>query len=134
MNSPLIADTENYDLCISKFKIDTECVPIFIPEMEQPVNEGDYADIEDGITNTPFVYRTYKIAVMNPYDKIGIVRVKIYRNRRATQTAYKKKPYFRLFKKSDKIYVDNTNKSLFMYDYQTFIDCINITLQGAISY
>ena len=133
MNSPLIADTENYDLCISKFKIGTECVPIFIQEMEQPVNEEDYADIEGGITNTPFLYSTYKIAVMNPYDKIGIVRVKIYRNRKATQTAYEKKPYFRLFKKSDKIYVDGTDKSLFMYDYQTFIDCINITLQSTIS-
>lgn len=39
MNGPLITDPTNYDLCISKFKIDTECLPVFIPEMRQP--QGD---------------------------------------------------------------------------------------------
>lgn len=36
MNGPLISDPLNYDLTISKFKIDTECLPIFIPDMQQP--------------------------------------------------------------------------------------------------
>lgn len=36
MNGPLISDPTNYDLTISKFKIDTECLPVFIPEMKQP--------------------------------------------------------------------------------------------------
>lgn len=36
MNGPLISDPTNYDLTISKFKIDTECLPVFIPEMRQP--------------------------------------------------------------------------------------------------
>ena len=36
MNGPLISDPMNYDLAISKFKIDTECLPIYIPDMQQP--------------------------------------------------------------------------------------------------
>ena len=64
MNSPLISDTENYDLCISKFKIDTECVPIFIPEMEQPIDPADYPD---GVNNTLFLYSAYKILIVDPY-------------------------------------------------------------------
>lgn len=36
LNGPLIADPCNYDVAISKFKIDTECIPVFIPEMAQP--------------------------------------------------------------------------------------------------
>ena len=36
MNGPLISDPMNYDLAISKFKIDTESLPIYIPDMQQP--------------------------------------------------------------------------------------------------
>lgn len=36
MNGPLITDPMNYDLAISKFKIDTESLPIYIPDMQQP--------------------------------------------------------------------------------------------------
>ena len=78
MNSPLITDTDSYDLCISKFKIDTECVPIFIPEMEQPVTEKEY----DDINTTPFLYSNYKIAVMNAEGHGEIAKIKIFRNRR----------------------------------------------------
>lgn len=39
LNGPLISDPGNYDLAISKFKIDTESLPVFIPEMEQPTDK-----------------------------------------------------------------------------------------------
>ena len=71
MNSPLMTDTDNYDLCISKFKIDTECVPIYIPEMEQPVDITDYKDIN----TTPYLFSNYKIAVMNLEGEAEMVRV-----------------------------------------------------------
>ena len=96
MNSPLISDTENYDLCISKFKIDTECVPIFIPEMEQPVDPADYPG---GVNNTPFLYSAYKILIVDPYGMPTSYRVKIRRNRKATTAANEKKPYFRFMTK-----------------------------------
>lgn len=34
LNAPLISDPLNYDLAISKFKIDTECLPVFIPKLK----------------------------------------------------------------------------------------------------
>ena len=33
---PLIENPGNYMLSITKFKIDTECIPLMIPEMQQP--------------------------------------------------------------------------------------------------
>lgn len=41
MNGPLFSDPTNYDLTISKFKIDTECLPVYIPEMQQPQLDSD---------------------------------------------------------------------------------------------
>ena len=119
-----MTDTDNYDLCISKFKIDTECVPIFIPEMEQPVDKTDYKDIN----TTPYLYSNYKIAVMNMYGVAEMVRVRIFRNRRAVSDESEKKPYFKFFTKGGQTYVDNTDESLFMYDYQTFINYVNVAL------
>ncbi len=36
LSSAIVEDPLNYDLAISKFKIDTECLPIMIPEMKMP--------------------------------------------------------------------------------------------------
>lgn len=36
LNGPLITDPMNYDLAISKFKIDAESIPMFIPELKHP--------------------------------------------------------------------------------------------------
>ena len=33
---PLITKTKNYDICISKFRIDTQTIPLVIPELKQP--------------------------------------------------------------------------------------------------
>ena len=82
MNSPLITDTDSYDLCISKFKIDTECVPIFIPEMEQPVDVAAYADIN----TTPFLYSAYEVMLSSPNCPAARYSIKIFRNRMAAQT------------------------------------------------
>lgn len=46
MNGPLISDPLNYDLAISKFKIDTECLPIFIPDMQQPQEDTPFDPLE----------------------------------------------------------------------------------------
>ena len=33
---PLIQNTSEYDICISKFRIDTQTIPLVIPELKQP--------------------------------------------------------------------------------------------------
>lgn len=66
LNGPLITDLLNYDLAISKFKIDTECLPLFIPEMLQ-----NFSMIQSGVTLTsPRAFTAYKITLY--YVKAGI--------------------------------------------------------------
>ena len=38
LRDPLIENPGDFNLVITKFKIDTECIPLMIPEMEQPQN------------------------------------------------------------------------------------------------
>ena len=59
LSSAIVDDPLNYDLAISKFKIDTECLPIMIPEMSIP---GNYD------ANTMEVQTEYKIWVHYPVE------------------------------------------------------------------
>lgn len=38
---PLISNTKEYDICISKFRIDTQTIPLVIPELKQPQSKKD---------------------------------------------------------------------------------------------
>lgn len=38
---PLITKTKDYDICISKFRIDTQTIPLVIPELKQPQIKKD---------------------------------------------------------------------------------------------
>ena len=67
LNGPLISDPMNYDLAISKFKIDTECLPVFIPEMRQPLPAPPAVAAQDtGERDT-----TYKVWLYYPSNPGG---------------------------------------------------------------
>lgn len=53
LNGPLIPDPTEYDLAISKFKVDTECLPVFIPEMKHPdgPKRSVFTKTGEGISN-----------------------------------------------------------------------------------
>lgn len=71
MNGPLISDPLNYDLTISKFKIDTECLPIFIPDMQQP--QQDHAlDPLDELMERGELKSKSKITIYFPRCELGI--------------------------------------------------------------
>lgn len=59
LNGPLITDPMNYDLAISKFKIDTECVPVFIPEIKHPKSGDDVVFTELGEAISNYVVTAY---------------------------------------------------------------------------
>lgn len=59
LNGPLITDPMNYDLAISKFKIDTECVPVFIPEIKHPTSKDDNVFTELGEAISNYVVTAY---------------------------------------------------------------------------
>lgn len=63
LNGPLISDPLNYDLAISKFKIDTECLPVFIPEMSHP-QENDPALL--GEMKSRYMVTMYYPKMLNP--------------------------------------------------------------------
>ena len=69
LNGPLITDPMNYDLAISKFKIDTECLPVFIPEMAQPQTILAPPLIDKGERNT-----TYKVWLYYPSNGLSCLR------------------------------------------------------------
>ena len=58
LNGPLISDPMNYDLAISKFKIDTECIPVLVPEMKQPQADLVFALLTD-LGNRETTYKVY---------------------------------------------------------------------------
>lgn len=57
LSTAIVDDPLNYDLAISKFKIDTECLPIMIPEMKLPATYDE---------NTQEMATTYKIWIHFP--------------------------------------------------------------------
>ena len=79
LNGPLITDPMNYDLAISKFKIDTECLPVFIPEMRQPQVGIPNAGRDSGERDT-----TYKVWLYYPSDP-GIIVPDGYKDKYSVQ-------------------------------------------------
>ena len=140
LNGPLITDPMNYDLAISKFKIDTECVPVFIPEMAQPQIIPGGAAIDKGERNT-----TYKVWLYYPsyvagnpvyegkYTRIEQI-VTVVANNGWGETTYQafslqhKLPY--ITNGADN-YAQNTDPDYFFFDYQTFLDRINVAIERA---
>ena len=66
LNGPLIPDPQNYDLAISKFKVDTESLPVFIPEMKHPEKEGDNVFLPTGEAISDYTVTAYYPKCIRP--------------------------------------------------------------------
>lgn len=66
LNGPLITDPMNYDLAISKFKLDTECLPVFIPEMKHPTSSSDSVFMKTGEGISNYMVTAYFPKMLNP--------------------------------------------------------------------
>lgn len=185
LSSALVDDPLNYDLAISKFKIDTECLPIMIPEMEIPLTENKQA-MEANSAYKIWVYYLAPDGVDSSIDqKVDFISQPIsdsttiarhpISNRADSKNdmVYARKylcegPFnitmipncgcptsidttnpmqtighnYNLNSKTGKMkkdgtqstYAINTDPSYYIYDYQSFLDRINIAIEHAVSY
>lgn len=134
---PLITNTKDYDLCISKFRVDTLTIPLVIPELLQPQN------IEDGKIELNYWASLYKVE----YTESGAIYQEVaYKNLYLTPKrfnrsydpivplgAYKAvKPFKRIHPvNSEKAYLDNLDPFCYIYEPQEFVDSMNNALAEA---
>ena len=139
LNGPLISDPMNYDLTISKFKIDTECIPVFIPEMKQPEGVPPGTDFgERETTYKVYVYYPSLIPV-NPlyegvYSRIE-QNVTVVPNRGCPNLYHQDyvcKHKFPTTIAGADTFMQNTDPDFFYYDYQSFLDRINVAIERAL--
>ena len=133
---PLITNTKDYDLCISKFRVDTLTIPLVIPELLQPQN------IEDGKIELNYWTSLYKVE----YTESGAIYQEVaYKNLYLTPKrfnrsydpivplgAYKAvKPFKRVDTVLDAVYLDNLDPFCYIYEPQEFVDSMNNALAEA---
>ena len=145
LNGPLINDPMNYDLAISKFKIDTECIPVFIPEMKQPQPgiPAGFADFGERDTNYKvyIYYASYDPAAGGPpYYEGKFTRIEktvtVVPNNGCVdfvREQFTLNHRFPTITSGADTYMQNTDPDFFFYDYQSFLDRINVAIERAIS-
>lgn len=138
---PLIQNTGVYDICISKFRIDTQTIPLVIPELMQPQN------IKDNIIELNYwvklisLKKDAKTADDKNDDEYKMRSVRyLYLIGKTFDTSYNladpKAPY--VFSKPVKkkvldtnseetgeAYLDNLHPFCYIYEPQEFVDSIN---------
>lgn len=150
LNGPLISDPMNYDLAISKFKIDTECIPVFIPEMKQPQTPLLPAAVDLGERETTYkVYVYYPSAnlpvaagapLIGPADYRGLFSrvektVTVAPNKGCPDLLsreYECQHKYPSIASGADTYMQNTDPDFFFYDYQSFLDRINVAIENAL--
>ena len=128
---PLMENPGDYNISVSKFNINTEALPVMIPEI---VSKQKLADITaNKCFETSYwiklkIMYNYKVKEMEQWGAevcdetyTHIENVKIPFN-------YEVKDLQRInWKMNNEGYIDNTDEQCFIYDYTTFIDALNKT-------
>ena len=130
LEDPLMENPGDYDISVSKFNINTEALPVMIPEI---VSKQKLADI----TANKCFETSYWIKLTMKYihilesgnwcmtrDYTHIENVKIPFNYEIGDLQKVN------WKTNDEGYIDNTDEQCFIYDYTTFIDALNKTTQA----
>ena len=130
LEDPLMENPGDYDISVSKFNINTEALPVMIPEI---VSKQKLADItankcfetsywiklkmtyqhqqKTGETWGPLTTENYthieNVKIPFNYDIVNLQRIN--------------------WKTNEEGYIDNTDDQCFIYNYSTFIDALNKT-------
>ena len=140
---PLMENPGDFNISVSKFAINTETLPVMIPEITK---EQKLADI----TANKCFETSYWIELKMGYrycKKIGEKEVggkkEIEWGRWAENVEYLHKENVKIpfnydvgdlqrvnWKTNEKGYIDNTDEQCFIYDYTTFIDALNKTTKA----
>lgn len=137
---PLVENTNQYDLCISKFRLDTLTIPLVIPELKQPQkivdtkielnywvkliksNDSEFTDGNKSFKEVSQAYLTLIPKNSSPGGKIERNGGEKYFN---SLESYKiKKPYVKGIDETN-AFVDNLNPFCYIYEAQEFVDSIN---------
>ena len=138
---PLIQNTSEYDICISKFRIDTQTIPLVIPELKQPqsitdskielnywvklISPKEKQNTAAGKEDTSYITRSIKYLYLigkrfntsyNPVDP---------RAAYISSKPVKKKVVDVDGKETGEAYLDNLNEFCYIYEPQEFVDSIN---------
>lgn len=119
LNAAIIDNTEDYDLVISKLRIDTECIPIFIPEMKQPIPD---TKLKSDVQETNYVVYAFDPNAKKDNRFFGEY-ITIHCNRE--NGVARSDAGFSIRKIDNKHYINNLDESCYFYDYQSFIKYIN---------
>ena len=152
---PLITKTKNYDICISKFRIDTQTIPLVIPELKQPQKYVDnkielnywvklMSTIPSATSAEPEgrEYKTYHTKYLYLVGK----RFDTSYNATKLRDAYSfLKPIKRKVTKTeidangkttevetDEAYLDNLDPFCYIYEPQEFVDSMNNAIAEAL--
>lgn len=141
LKDPLIENPGDYNLSISKFRIDTESVPLFIPEI----------NIEQLLSNLKkgFLQTKFKFLVQIKYRKIkqGVTKTKDFVDSDYEKTEYAKVNEHGIFRRMDKnnstnlerliiknktkeiVYISTLDPIFYIYDYNEFFYDISRTIE-----
>lgn len=150
---PLIDDTNQYDLCISKFRLDTLTIPLVIPELKQPqkvedsmieldywvklvvasdIPEDDLLEEQPGQPHiSPINYlqtaQSYLSLIPKNIDpKGGMKRVDDYDVYDISESYKITKPILRYTNTEKTIgFINNLDPFCYIYEAQEFVDSIN---------
>lgn len=133
LEDPLMENPGDYDISVSKFNINTEALPVMIPEIVSKQK------LEDITANKCFE-TSYWIKLKMTYDhqqKTGSVWGQVT-TENYTHIENVKIPFNydivnlqRInWKTTEEGYIDNTDEQCFIYDYTTFIDALNKTTKA----
>lgn len=139
LQEPLIQSPGDYNLSITKFKIDTESVPILIPELAQPQK---YSVLTDNKFET-----TYSVKIILKFSYLNVSYESVVTSNVCIpfhQNKFSARVMGNLFDKTytdkqetkmedAKIYVNNIDEQCFIYDYQTLLYGINEAIFAALN-
>ena len=139
LREPLIESPGDYNLSITKFKIDTETVPIMIPELQQPQK---YTDLMKNNFKTIYAVNI-KIDFYRTEDKTETHTVEVYAhiNKRKNKEGVSPQIIGDLFNvKKDKkgkiteadVYINNVDEQCFIYDYSDLIQGMNTAIANVL--
>ena len=74
LNGPLMTNVQDYDLAISKFKVDTESLPVFIPELKHPQSQDESVFLPTGEVISDYTVTAYFPKMLDPKHKWAFKR------------------------------------------------------------
>ena len=127
MESPLMEDPGDYNMSVCKFSINTEAIPVFIPELND--KQYKYYISENSFSTNHTMYLNVYFDGKNPNDGKWI-RNLLQRN--STYVLLPFTPHPNGLKKlsnwGDNGYIDNLDEQCYYYDYTSVVNAINYAI------